>query len=86
MSQVIQEGEGMMYFNAHFIFLNCFYSFIPFLSCFCFHLRVNNSGKTLAYLLPLVTHVLDQPLIQPKIDGPIAIILTVRIFEPFVPS
>lgn len=37
-----------------------------------------NSGKTLAYLLPLVTHVLDQPHIQPKVDGPIAIILTVR--------
>lgn len=35
------------------------------------------SGKTLAYLLPLVTHILDQPHIQPKIDGPIAIILTV---------
>lgn len=37
------------------------------------------SGKTLAYLLPLVTHVLDQPHIQPKVDGPIAIILTVRL-------
>ena len=34
------------------------------------------SGKTLAYLLPLLTHILDQPHIQPSIDGPIALILT----------
>jgi len=30
----------------------------------------------LAFILPLVVHILDQPHIQPGVDGPIAIILT----------
>jgi Superfamily II DNA and RNA helicases len=34
------------------------------------------SGKALAYILPLVTHVMDQPHIVPNVDGPIAIVLT----------
>jgi len=34
------------------------------------------SGKTLGYVLPLLVHILDQPHIQPGVDGPIAIILT----------
>ena len=32
--------------------------------------------KTLAYLLPLVTHVIDQRDITPNVDGPIGVILT----------
>lgn len=34
------------------------------------------SGKSLSYLLPLVTHVIDQHHIIPNQDGPIALILT----------
>lgn len=32
--------------------------------------------KTLAYLLPLVTHIMDQRHIVPNVDGPIGLILT----------
>jgi ATP-dependent RNA helicase DDX42 len=34
------------------------------------------SGKTLSYIIPLLVHILDQPHIQPGVDGPIALILT----------
>ena len=33
------------------------------------------SGKTMAYLIPMVVHCLDQPYIEPNKDGPIGIIL-----------
>jgi len=33
------------------------------------------SGKTYAYLIPMIIHCLDQPHIQPNKDGPIGIIL-----------
>ena len=34
------------------------------------------SGKSLSYILPLITHVIDQHHIVPNEDGPIALILT----------
>lgn len=36
----------------------------------------HSSGKTLAFTLPLLPHILDQPHIVPNQDGPIALILT----------
>jgi len=33
------------------------------------------SGKTMAYIIPMIIHIIDQPLLK-KSEGPIAIILS----------